>query len=193
MVESEDRLIQSIKKYVNINEEEICFINSSFEMINLKNKNYLLHEGQICNSLYFVEQGCLRMYYITNKATEQIVQFALEEWWLADYRSFMENSPSNYYIQAIEKTIIQRIEKQKFDKLLTAIPQLERYFRIIMQKSVAAAQHRTKLQFEMSKEEFFQHFTDSFPEFIQRVPQYRIASYLVLTPEYVSEIRKKKK
>jgi CRP/FNR family transcriptional regulator len=68
---------------------------------------------------------------------------------------------------------------------------MERYFRIIMQRAVAASQLRIKYMFELSKEEFYLHFCNSFPEFVQRVPQYMIASYLGLTPEYVSELRKK--
>jgi len=69
---------------------------------------------------------------------------------------------------------------------------MERYFRIVMQRAVAATQLRNKYLYEMSKEEFYQHFSTSFPEFVQRVPQYMIASYLGLTPQYVSELRKKK-
>jgi CRP/FNR family transcriptional regulator, anaerobic regulatory protein len=80
----------------------------------------------------------------------------------------------------------------KQDELLNAIPQLERYFRIVMQRAVASSQRKTKLQYQMSKEEFYQHFVTTFPEFYQRVPQYMIASYLGLTPEYVSKLRKKR-
>ena len=106
--------------------------------------------------------------------------------------SFMNNTSSNYYIQSIEKTEIVSISNQKFEELLNVLPQMERYFRIVMQKATAAAQHRSKLMYEMSKEEFYVHFSTSFPEFMQRVPQYMIASYLGLTPEYMSELRKKK-
>lgn len=132
------------------------------------------------------------MYFINKKDSEQITQFALDGWWIADYMSFMNNTPSNYYIQSIEKTEIVSISSQKFDDLLKELPHLEKYFRIIMQKAVAASQHRAKLMYEMTKEEFYIHFSTSFPEFMQRVPQYMIASYLGLTPEYMSELRKKK-
>jgi CRP-like cAMP-binding protein len=104
----------------------------------------------------------------------------------------LDENPTDYYIQAIENSEILVIDKLSYDELLIEIPQLEKYFRIIMQKAIAASQHRAKLQYQMSKEEFYQHFVTSFPEFIQRVPQYMIASYLGLTPEYVSELRKKR-
>ena len=115
----------------------------------------------------------------------------MDGWWISDHQSFMNNSPSDYYIQTIEESTIVSINNQDLDKLLIELPHLEEYFRIIMQKAVASAQHRSKLLYEMSKEEFYFHFSTSFPEFMVRVPQYMIASYLGLTPEYLSELRKK--
>jgi len=132
------------------------------------------------------------MYFIDTKLNEQITQFALEHWWMADYFSFMDNKPSPYFIQTIEKSEILAINTTSFEDMLRELPQMERYFRIIMQRAVAASQLRFKYMYEMSKEEFYQHFSISFPEFVQRVPQYMIASYLGLTPQYVSELRKKK-
>jgi CRP-like cAMP-binding protein len=174
-----------------LGEDEILVLNKYIREINLKRKDFLLTQGQPCRELYFVEKGCLRMYYITRKSTEQITQFAIDGWWIADYFSFMDKTSSEYYIQCIEKSKVVSIDVNQLDQLLKELPQLERYFRIIMQRTVAANQHRSKLMSEMSKEEFYYHFCSSFPEFIQRVPQYMVASYLGLTPEYVSELRKK--
>ena len=185
-------LIKHIQQFVELNEKEVQLLNNCVKTICLKKKEYLLKEGQVCKALYFVEKGCLRMFFINSKAAEQITQFALENWWISDYFSFMDEKSSEYSIQAIEKSEIISLDKHAFDDLLKEIPQLERYFRILMQKALAASQLRAKYLYEMSKEEFFQHFSSSFPEFIQRVPQYMIASYLGLTPEYVSELRKKK-
>jgi CRP/FNR family transcriptional regulator, anaerobic regulatory protein len=131
------------------------------------------------------------MYFITKKLTEQITQFAIDGWWISDHFSFMDKTPSEYYIQCIERSTVLSIDVNQLDQLLKELPQMERYFRIIMQRAVAGNQHRSKLMYEMSKEEFYQHFSSSFPEFMQRVPQYMVASYLGLTPEYLSELRKK--
>jgi CRP-like cAMP-binding protein len=138
-----------------------------------------------------VEKGCLRMFFINGKTNEQIIQFALDGWWISDYFSFMDEKPSDYYIQAIEKSKIFDIDKHLLEDLFNELPILERYFRIVMERALAASQLRAKYLYEMTKEEFYMHFTKSFPEFVQRVPQYMIASYLGLTPEYVSELRKK--
>ena len=131
------------------------------------------------------------MYFISKKGIEQITQFAIDGWWISDYQSLVNNIPSEYYIQAVEETKLISIEVNNFDILLTELPQVEKYFRKIMQKAIAGAQLRSKLMYEMSKEEFYVHFSSTFPEFMSRVPQYMIASYLGLTPEYLSELRKK--
>ncbi len=184
-------LIQNIRQFIDLNDSEEIIINKYIKTQEYKKKEFLLRPGKVCKNLYFVEKGCIRMYFINKKASEQIVQFALDGWWVSDYLSFMNNISSEYYIQTIEKSKIVSIDILRFDELLEELPQLERYFRIMMQKAIAGAQHRSKLLYEMSKEEFYKHFSESFPEFMQRVPQYMIASYLGLTPEYMSELRKR--
>jgi len=186
-------LITNIRKFIELNDEAAQIIAQHVKSVHLKRKAYLLSEGQVCRAIYFVEKGCLRMYFNDNKASEQITQFAIDNWWLSDYFSFADNKPSEYYIQAVENTTVLSIDTTSFDLLLTEVPQLERYFRIIMQKAVAASQLRIKYMYQLSKEEFYIHFVTSFPDFVQRVPQYMIASYLGLTPEYVSELRRKKR
>ncbi|MEI7522906.1 MAG: Crp/Fnr family transcriptional regulator [Mariniphaga sp.] len=185
-------IIQSIRKVVDLSERELAIFNNFSETYQVKKKELILQESKVCQKIYFVEKGCLRMYFINKKGVEQIIQFALDGWWISDYQSFMNYTPSEYYIQAIEDSKIVSIDNQKFDLLLIELPQLEKYFRIIMQKAVAGAQLKSKLLYDMSKEEFYFHFSTSFPEFMLRVPQYMIASYLGLTPEYLSELRKKK-
>jgi CRP/FNR family transcriptional regulator len=186
-----NNIIRHIKKFIGLNETEAAVVLKYVETNQFKKKQFIIQEGRICKHLYFVEKGCLRMYFINKKGIEQITQFALDGWWISDYQSFINDSPSDYYIQTIEESTIVSISNQNLDKLLTELPSLEKYFRTMMQKAVASAQHRSKLLYEMSKEEFYFHFSTSFPEFMLRVPQYMIASYLGFTPEYLSELRKK--
>jgi CRP-like cAMP-binding protein len=183
--------IAHIRRYVTLNEQDIEKIKLYAQPLELKKKEYLLHEGQVCRFNYFVEKGCIRMFYNNEKMVEQTTQFALEDWWLSDYFSFARQSPSEYFIQAVEKTLVVAIDYNLQDQLFAEVPQLERYFRIMMQRALAASQLRTKLIYQLSKEELYKHFNSSFPHFFQRVPQYMIASYLGLTPEYLSELRKR--
>ena len=184
-------MIHNLGKYVDLSGIDSEFIDQHFIKQKLKKKEFLIQEGKVCKNLYFVEKGCLRMYFINKKGVEQITQFALDGWWISDYQSFINNLPSDYYIQAIEDSVIVSIDSQNLDHLLMEVPKVEKYFRTIFQKAVAGAQLRSKLLYEMTKEEFYIHFSTSFPEFMLRVPQYMIASYLGLTPEYLSELRKK--
>lgn len=184
-------LLQHLSKFVEIDEHAVKVLKKYFIPVQLKKKEFLLKEGQQCRSIYFVEKGCLRMFFINGKMNEQITQFALENWWISDFYSFIDNMPSEYSIQAIEKSDVLSIDAESLDALFNQLPQLERYIRIILQKAIASLQLRIKYIYDLSKEEFYTHFCTSFPEFVQRVPQYMIASYLGLSPEYVSELRKK--
>ena len=184
--------IKHIRKHVELDDNSVAILLKYITPLKLKRKEFLLKEGQVCHSIYFVEKGCLRMYFTDEKLNERITQFALEHWWMADYFSFTDRQPSGYFIQTVEKSEVLSLDASSFEAMLCELPQMERYFRINMQRAVAASQLRIKYMFEMSKEEYYLHFSTSFPEFVQRVPQYMIASYLGLTPEYVSELRKKK-
>jgi CRP/FNR family transcriptional regulator len=186
-------LVNNIRKFMPLNDEAANVMAKYVKSAHFKKREFLVTQGQVCRSLYFVEKGCLRMFFNDDKATEQITQFAIDNWWLADYFSFADNKPSEYYLQAVENTAVLSIDALAFDTMLVELPQLERYFRMTMQKAVAASQLRIKYMYQLSKEEFYNHFVTSFPDFVQRVPQYMIASYLGLTPEYVSELRRKKR
>ena len=185
-------IISHIRNIVDLTGQEVSVFNGFVASHHLKKKEFLHLEGKICRQLYFVEKGCLRMYFVNKNGVEQITQFALDGWWISDYQSFLNESASEYTIQAVEESRIVSIDSRNIELLLLEIPRLEKYFRLVLQKAVAGAQLRSKLLYEMSKEEFYLHFSTSFPEFMLRVPQYMIASYLGLTPEYLSELRKKK-
>lgn len=183
--------IRHINKYVTLTGEDELLLLNYAKPLQVEKKHYLLKEGRICKDLYFVEKGCLRMFFISDKGTEQITQFAIENWWLADYMSYDRQVPSQFYIQAVENSELYIIDHASQDILLKQLPQMERYFRLILQKAYAAAQMRIKYVYDLSKEERYQQFVTLFPGFAQRIPQYMMASYLGLTPEYLSEIRKK--
>ncbi|HEV7782200.1 MAG TPA: Crp/Fnr family transcriptional regulator [Chitinophagaceae bacterium] len=185
-------LKEHIGKFIEINEREYDEILKYFTNSKAVKKQNLLIEGTTCKFNYFVSTGCLRMFFIDEKGIEQTVQFALENWWLADYSSYSSQKPSGFYIQAVEKTEVLALDYISQEKMLHAFPQMERYFRLVHQRAHAAAQFRMKMLYSLSKEEFYRLFSKSYPEFVQRIPQYLLASFLGLTPEYLSEIRSKR-
>lgn len=184
-------LIDHIEKYVRLKDTEAETVCDCFGSFSLNNKAFLLNEGEVCKSYYFTAKGCLRMFFYNDKGMEQTVQFALENWWLTDLFSFMDQIPSSYSVQAIEKSEILAVDAANYNRLQEEVPVLERYFRIMSQRALAAYQFRMKLIYSLSKEDMYRHFASSFPQFVQRIPQYMLASYLGLTPEYLSELRKK--
>ncbi|WP_289057051.1 Crp/Fnr family transcriptional regulator [uncultured Flavobacterium sp.] len=182
-------LFDHIEKFITLEPSEIDKLESYLEISNIKKKAHILTEGQICNTMYFVVKGCMRQYIINPKGTEQTLQFAIENWWITDYLSYHNHIPSSFYLQAVENSEVIAIDKNLLEALLLEIPNLERYFRIVTQKSFGAMQMRIKFLFTMSAEERYHHFNDHFPEFVQRVPQYMLASYLDFSAEFMSKIR----
>lgn len=180
-----------IEKFAQISDEEFEEIKKFFDTKDVAKKENLLEEGQICKHHYFVLKGLLRKFFINEKGTEQTTEFAIETWWLTDNFAYENKIPSDFYIQAVEQSTILYISQDNQQKLLTAFPIMERYFRFVYQRAYAAAQRRIQYLFTFSKEEFYFQAVRNHPEFVQRVPQYLIASYLGFTPEYLSEIRKR--
>lgn len=184
-------LIDHIRNFTSINDKEAEEISSYFISISIKKKELLIDEGQFCRYNYFVKKGCLRLYFRDTDGTEQTVQFALENWWMTDIDAFNKLKKSTYSIQALEASSILAIDKNATDKLLVAHPAMEKYFRCIYERAYAASLFRIKYIFRLSKEDFYSMFNSRYPEFVQRVPQKILASFLGFTPEYLSELRKK--
>lgn len=184
-------IINHIKEYVPFNEEILVQISESFEQFQFNKRSLVLEEGELCPYIYFVAKGCLRLYYLDGKGVEQTLQFALENWWMTDIDAFHKKLKSSYSIQALEDTILLGITKKDFDSLLNLHPKLEKYFRIIYEKAYSASLFKMKVH-RLSKDEIYHSFSEGFPKFTQRVPQKILASFLGFTPEYLSELRKKK-
>lgn len=182
-------LFDHIEKFVALEPSDIDKLESCLEISKIKRKDHVLQEGQICNTMYFIVKGCMRQYIINPKGTEQTLQFGIENWWITDYLSLHNHTPSHFYIQSVENTEVIAIDKQLMDSILAEIPKLEKYFRIVAQKAFGAAQMRIKFLFTMSAEERFNHFKNQQPDFVKRVPQYMLASYLDFSAEFMSKIR----
>ena len=185
------RFRSHIEKFVPLTDNEFADILSFFQVQEVKKKVNLLREGEVCRYHYFVLSGCLRKFFITEKGQEQTTEFAIENWWMTDTMAYERRQPTGFYIQTVEPCSVLRIDYASQEKLLAAFPKMERYFRFIYQRAYAASQMRVKYLYAFSKEAFFHHFNEHFPQFVQRVPQHLIASFLGFTPEYLSEIRKK--
>lgn len=185
-------VLDHIEKYVQLDPRQQQQFCEKLECIKLKKKEFLLEPGKLCKGNYFIVKGCVRQFLINQKLNEQIIHFGIEHWWIADQDSLLNNQPSACYIQAIEETELLLIREKERINLFKEIPPLETYFRIMMQKSFVASQRRIGFIFNLTEEERYRHFSKLYPGFVQRVPQYMLASYLGFTPQFLSRLRAKK-
>jgi CRP-like cAMP-binding protein len=185
-------LIQHILKTTNgreIDEEKIL---SYFKTGWFKKKELLLIEGQLCSSYFFVVKGCSRLFFTDEHGMEQTMQLALENWWITDLEAFRSGRRANSAIQALEPTEVLALSAKNYTLLLEEIPLMEKYFRLIYERAYTASLSRVRMISRMSKPEFYDRFETLYPDFVQRIPQKVLASFLGFTPEYLSELRKKR-
>ncbi|MEB0249708.1 Crp/Fnr family transcriptional regulator [Mucilaginibacter sp. 10I4] len=186
------QLLAHIKRHVQLTPQEEQVLCDVMELKKYKKKEIILEPGQHCKGECFVLSGLLRQYYVNAKLNEQIVHFALENWWIADHNSILNHVPAGTYIQTIEASEILLLNNRDKGPLLEQIPKLDTYFRLTMQRAFMASQRRIGFLFNQTDEQRYRYFISLFPDFVQRVPQYMLASYLGFTPQFLSRIRAKR-
>lgn len=183
-------LLRNIKQKIDLNPQEEEKLKTFFIPKKLRKKQYLLQEGEVCQYSAFVEKGMLRSYSVDKKGNEHILQFATENWWIADLYSFFSVEPSAYMIDALEDSELLLIRKEKYDEMLQTIPVMERYFRLLLQNNLIATQRRLNDKLSLSAEDLYLTLIQTCDSIPQRVPQHMIASFLGITRETLSRIRK---
>lgn len=183
-------LYKKISTIIPVSEEDFDFFKTLFVFKKLRKRQYFLQEGDVCKYQAFVEKGLLRSYTVDEKGSEHILQFASEGWWMADLSSYFTNEPSFLHIDALEDAELLLLTKPSWEKAMKEIPALEHYFRIIIQNHLVATQKRLLQSLAETAEEKYNRFLRTYPECVQRVPQHMIASYVGVTRETLSRIRK---
>jgi CRP-like cAMP-binding protein len=184
-------LIQkNIAKHIQLADEEFTYFTSLLQSKRLRKKQVLLGEGEVCTHEYFVNSGCLRQYNLDEKGQEHIVQFAVRDWWIGDQYSFVTGLPGKYFIDALLDSEVLMIEKNKLEELYLRVPKFERFFRIAFQNAYVAMQQRILSKLSEPAEKNYLDFIRRYPDIEQSVPQHQLASYLGITPESLSRIRK---
>lgn len=153
---------------------------------------YVSQGGDISKYINFVISGSLKSFHLDREGNEHILAFAIEDWWIGDLGSFATQKPADYSIQCIENCELAQLSYEDLQFLYTEIPQLERFFRIIIQNAYVYFQRRIIDNLSLTAKEKYLNFIKQYPQFEQRVPQYMIASYLGFTPEFLSKIRKER-
>jgi CRP-like cAMP-binding protein len=180
-----------VLKCVNLSAGELAYFNSMLQYKVIPKKTMLLQAGNICNFEAYVIRGCMREYYIDDHGAELTLQFAVEDWWVSDITSFEDQKVSNMYIETLEDCELLMLSRQSKEQLLAKVPKLERMFRLMIQRHLSVVQSRLFKTVTYSGIERYLEFIRRYPTIPQRVPQHYIASYLGISPEFLSKLRTK--
>jgi len=182
-------LIQEIKKHIDLTTEEEELITISFRHKKVRRNQVLVQPPDIAIYEHFVVSGCLVQYYLDDNGIQHTLLFAPEGWWTTDLPSFLTGQEAKYHIEALEDSELLIISKQVLDKLLLKIPILNNFFRILYQNAIMAQEERLLNVLSTKVEERYLRFVKKYPQLQNRVPQYLIASYLGVTPEFFSKVK----
>ncbi|HEV7620863.1 MAG TPA: Crp/Fnr family transcriptional regulator [Flavisolibacter sp.] len=189
---SYDLIISNINKHISLSAKEILYLESILKPKHVLKKQIILDQGQVCKYINFVNSGTLRAYYIDKEGRESTIMFAIKDWWITDMYCFINQKPAMLCIEAIENSEILQLSKKDLDELFINVPNFEKFFRIIMQNAYIREQLRVTENLSLSAEERYNNFLAKYPVIAQQVTLKQIASYLGITPEFLSTIRANK-
>ncbi|TNJ43500.1 Crp/Fnr family transcriptional regulator [Tamlana fucoidanivorans] len=190
-MENHKNILNNIKRYVDLNESDSKQFSAIITTLKVKRRQFIVQPGFLCSCQTYVLKGALRSYFINNEGVDHTIQFAIEDWFISDFSSYINQEPASLFVEALEDSIIQQITYDDVEKLCRENPKFERFFRLVAQKSFAFSQKRVLSNLGKSAEERFIEFQNIYPEIVLRVPQYALASYLGMSAEFLSKIRKR--
>ncbi|WP_292010663.1 Crp/Fnr family transcriptional regulator [Chryseobacterium sp.] len=186
-----ESIIKNVTRFISLNVNEEKLFTDLLTCKSLPKKTVLLREGEICQFEGYVQKGCVRVYYLDDNGFEVTILFAIEDWWISDIASFQEQKPSKLYMETLEDSEIYLLNPATKEKLLESIPKFERVFRMLVQRNLSTLQNRLINTLSKTATERYLEFIKVYPSIPQRVAQYYIASYLGVSKEFVSTIRKR--
>lgn len=184
-------ILKNIGRFIDLNQEEQDLFVSLLREKKLKKKEFLLKQGEIARYNYFTTKGCLKIYKIDENGTEHIAMFSVKDWWSGDLASFITQQPANYYIQALEDSEVLQMSRENYDLLFRKIPKFERFYRILYQRSLVSYIQQSDQNITLDAEGRYRSFLKKYPSLVKRVSQKNIASYLGITPEFLSVLKRK--
>jgi len=184
-------ILKNISKHISLTKAEQEYFVSLLDSKQIKAKHFLLKAGEICKESAFVTSGCLRGYTVDKEGVEHILSFAPKDWWMGDMYSMLSQKPGNLNIDALEDTEIIVLSKKNQDVLYEKVPKFERFFRIIVEKSLVSFQQRLMDNLSLTAQERYLKFCTTYPAIINTIPQKQVAAYIGVTPEFLSKLKAK--
>ena len=184
-------LLDYFDRLIPLNKEEKELVTEKFHPRLYRKRQYVLQEGNICTQLNFVVRGCLRMYKIDEQGASHILQFAAESYWINDLGSFHSEKASELNIDALDDTMVLQINRKDLISLYLQASKFDRIFRVLIENSFVSLQKRLLQNISSTAEERYQSFLETYPHLVNRLSQTQIASFLGITPEFLSRLRSK--
>jgi CRP-like cAMP-binding protein len=189
---SQKKLINYVQKFVSLTEIETAQFCESFREVKVKKKQFIVQPNFTDRHRSFVIKGAFRSYIVDDDGQEHTIQFAIENWWVSDFNSYIYQHPATLFIVALEDSIILQLDFDKEQELKMSNHKFETFFRIMAEKGLAFEHRRIIFNLTHSAEARYENFLLNFSHFVQRVPQYALASYLGMGTEFLSRLRNKK-
>ncbi len=187
-----ESVLYNIGKHISLDPEEAGFFTSLIQYREICKKEHLLKEGQFCRTINYVESGALRAFHLSPDGKDSTIMFAIADWWITDMYAFAMDQPAMQNIIAIDDSRIWQLKKEDLECLYTRVPKFERFFRIIMQNSYIREQLRVLHNLSLTAEDRYDIFLHKYPQVVPYLSQKQIASYLGITPEFLSTVRRNK-
>ncbi len=186
---SRHKIIDFLKKRVDVSELEADIFVQSFQEKQLRKKQLVVQPEFVAKYRYYIVEGALRSFILDESGEEATIALAVRDWWITDYNSFIYQHPATLFVEALTNATVLRLSYEDEVKLKEANPKYETFFRIIAERGLAAQQRRIITSLTYSAEQRYEHFVAHYPEFLHDIPQYILASFLGMSTEFLSKIR----
>lgn len=183
-------LFDQIRNHVTLTDADEALLRERIGIRRYRKGQFVVQHGDVCRHESYVVNGCLQQFFTDADGNDHVVMFATEGWWIADLESFLNGTPARFNVECLEDCVLAQFESTVLEELYVRIPALERFFRIIIQRAYISSQRRVVENVSMPAKDRYQAFAERYPLLIQRLPQYRIASYLGMSREFLSKVRK---
>jgi CRP-like cAMP-binding protein len=173
-----NKIASYIDKFVKLTDEEKVIFCSCFNELKIKKRQFIVQPNFITKHRHYVLKGAFRAYVVADEGQEHTITFAIEDWWITDYNSYIFQQPATMFVVALEDSLILQIDFEKEQELKSKNHKFETFFRIIAERGLASQQRRIISNLTQTAEERYEYFSNKYPQIVQRVPQYALASYL---------------
>lgn len=184
--------IANVKKKISLSLENMDRLIAAFKMVKVKRKQLVIQPGSVARHRIYVLKGAFRSFVIDDKGEDHTIQFAIDDWWISDYNSYVHQVPATQYVEALGDSIVLQIDHRAEEELKAANWELATLFRLMAEKSAAYLARRIVSNLTKNAEQRYHEFASAYPEAVRRLPQYALASYLNMSKEFLSKIRNDK-